>query len=124
LRLDVGEAKGSHVIDLVGFDRPFLSIMEGSKGNIAELTIRCIDNGLDIRFLQVGFQGFEEPGMKLLGGREDTRIIGALQSLTKIDDRLAEFFIRDFDGLAESEGKEVQRVCPATGDGFADLGRQ
>ena len=47
-RSEVGEGGGGDVVDAIFFDQPLVAVMEGGEGNIAQLSIGGIDNGLDV----------------------------------------------------------------------------
>lgn len=44
--VELREAEGSDVVDAEALHQPFIAVIEGDKSDIAQLSVRGVDNGL------------------------------------------------------------------------------
>lgn len=108
LVVEFGEGFGGDVVDAVALDQPLfavglLAVVEGGEGDVAELSVGGIDDGLDVGLGEVGFDGFDQPVVEFLGGLGGVAA-GVLQGLAEGEDGLVEFGFADVDGAAEGWG--------------------
>ena len=83
---EVGEGIGDEVANTIFLGEPLFAVIEGSKGNIAQLSIGCVKDGVGFELEQFGFDGFYQQIVEFGGGFFD--IFGAiiLQSCSKFCD--------------------------------------
>ncbi len=97
---EVGEGLGGDVVDGVALGEPLGAVVEGGEGDVAQLGVGGVDEGLGMGLGEVGFEGFDQPVVEFLGDRFGVAG-GVLEDGTVVFDGDVEFFAFDWDGAAE-----------------------
>lgn len=100
---EIGEGLGGDVVNGVALGEPLVAVVEGGEGDVAELGIGGVDEGLGLAGFEIGFEGFDEPVVEFLGDRFGV-LGGVLEGGAEVLEGGVEFFAFDVDGTAQGWG--------------------